>query len=204
MVAALNTRISSARRLRPVRRPWRLIVLALLAALVLAPAGEAHVSISPDSAIALEERVYVLLVENDRHDTTVRTVTLTIPADAAFGAEAKPGWRTTRTEKTISWRGGNIPPDLFATFTISGTAVRPGTLILRVREGYANGEAAAYAARLYVSRTAQQDPVPGEDEGARTLGKFALGIALFAAALSLLLGFRALVERIVRSTDDPS
>jgi uncharacterized protein YcnI len=108
-------------------------------------------------------------------------VTLGIPADFQLDdAEAKPGWMQSRTGQAITWSGGRIPKGQYATFSIRGTApTKVETVLFNVLVGDRTGKSITYRVGLDVTATSNQD------QGARTLGKAALGVAILAAVLAL-------------------
>ncbi len=92
----------------------------------------------------------------------------------------------------MTWRGGRISPGQFAQFFLR--AVSPGTrgsFATTAVERFADGQRAVFHPRISVG-TLRTTLRPGTDSGARTLGKFALGVALAAALLAVGAGFLAL------------
>jgi uncharacterized protein YcnI len=108
-------------------------------------------------------------------------VTLATPSDFQLDdAEAKPGWTQSRAGQAITWSGGRIPRGQYATFSIRGTApAKAETVLFNVLVGDRTGKTITYRAPLDVTAAT------GQDKGARTLGKAALGVAILAALLAL-------------------
>ena len=108
-------------------------------------------------------------------------VTLGIPADFQLDdGEAKPGWTQSRTGQAITWSGGRIPRNEFATFQIRGTApAKAETVLFNVLVGDRTGKTITYRVPLDVVAHGPQDA------GARSLGKAALIAAIIAGALAL-------------------
>jgi uncharacterized protein YcnI len=108
-------------------------------------------------------------------------VTLGVPADFhLWDAEAKPGWTQTRAAQAVTWGDGKIPKGQFARFAIRGTAPHnPETVLFNVLVGDPKGKSVTYRVGLAVAAHAPQD------NGARTLGKTALVVAVVAGLLSL-------------------
>ena len=161
---------------------------AIVAALVLVPSASAHLSIDPSTVEVgkLVDLSFSVPNENDLYG--VNHVTLGIPGDFKLDdAEAKPGWTQSRTQQAITWSGGNIPKGQYATFAVRGTAPRQEeTVLFNVVVGDRTGESITYLVGLDVASSTTQD------NGARTLGKAALVVAVVAVALALGGGFLAL------------
>jgi uncharacterized protein YcnI len=159
-----------------------------LATLVLAPAAAAHLSIDPSTVVVgqLVDLTFNVPNQDDAYD--VNHVTLGIPADFQLDdAEAKPGWTQSRTQQAITWSGGLIPKGQYATFSIRGTApARAETVLFNVLVGDRTGQSITYHVPLEVAEHATQD------NGARTLGKAALVVAIVAGVLALGAGFLGL------------
>jgi len=161
---------------------------AAIAALVLAPAAAAHLSIDPSTVKVGQLVDLTFNVPNEDDAYAVNHVTLGIPADFQLDdAEAKPGWSQSRTQQAITWWGGKIPKGQFATFGIRGTApVQPETVLFNVLVGDRTGKSITYHVPLDVASHGPQD------SGARTLGKAALIVAIVAGILALGAGFLGL------------
>ena len=163
---------------------------SLAASLFLASAAPAfaHLSLSPS---AVQKGTLVDLtfsVPNEDDAFGVDHVTLGVPADFQLDdAEAKPGWTQSRTGQAITWSGANIPKGQYATFSIRGTAPKKvETVLFNVVVGDRKGKSITYRVGL--------DVVGGgpRDNGARSLGKAALFVAIVAAGLGLAALFVAL------------
>jgi len=160
----------------------------LVAALALAPAAGAHLSIDPSKAQKGELVDLTFSVPNEDDAYGVDHVTLGIPQEFALDdAEAKPGWTQSRTGQAITWSGGRIGKGQYATFAIRGTAPRRAERVLfNVLVGDRTGKSITYRVGLDVVAHAS------EDKGARTLAKAGLAVAIVAALLSLAAGFLGL------------
>jgi uncharacterized protein YcnI len=173
---------------------------AAIAALVLAPAAAAHLSIDPSTVQVgqLVDLTFNIPNQDDPYD--VNHVTLGIPSDFKLDdAEAKPGWTQSRTQQAITWSGGLIPKGEYATFGIRGTApAHAETVLFNVLVGDRTGKSITYHVPLEVTKNA------AEDHGARSLGKAALIVAVVAGILALGAGFLGLYLwlRPPRSEDD--
>jgi uncharacterized protein YcnI len=168
------------------RAIWASSVAA--AALVLPSAASAHLSIDPAKVVRgqLVDLVFSIPNQDDPHP--VDHVTLGIPGDFVLDdAEAKPGWTQNRTGQAITWSGGQIPKGQYATFAIRGTAPnKVETVLFNVLVGDHTGKSITY--RLGLDVTAHGP----HDNGARTLGRAALVVAIIAAGIALLSLFTAL------------
>jgi uncharacterized protein YcnI len=150
-------------------------------ALLLAAPAFAHLSITPSTIRTGQLIDLVFSVPNAADPHGIDHVTLGIPADFQLDdAEAKPGWTQSRTGQAVTWSGGNIPRREFARFTIRGTApYKPETVLFNVLVGDRTGKSITYRVGVDVL-----DHGP-EDQGARSLGKAALIVAIVAAAFAL-------------------
>jgi uncharacterized protein YcnI len=161
---------------------------AAVVALVFAPAAAAHLSIVPDNVQTGALVDLSFSVPNEDDSFGVNHVTLGIPSQFDLDdAEAKPGWSQARTGQAITWSGGNIPKNEYATFSIRGTAPsQPETVLFNVLVGDRTGKSITYRVGLNVVSSVSHD------NGARSLGKAALIVAVIAAALALGAGFLGL------------
>ena len=157
-----------------------LAISAVATLAVAAPVG-AHLSIDPASVRRGELVDLVFSVPNVGDAAGIDHVTLGIPQDFYLDdVEAKPAWTQSRTGQAVTWSGGRIAKGTFARFAIRGTAPeKVETVLFNVLVGDRTGKSITYRVGLEVTATA------GEDKGARTLGKAALGVALAAAVLAL-------------------
>jgi len=160
---------------------WSSLSISICSALVLAAPAAAHLSIDPANVQKSQSVDLVFSVPNEDDAIGVDHVTLGIPQDFQLDdMEAKPGWTQSRTGQAITWSGGLIPKGTFARFAIRGTAPpKVETVLFNVLVGDRTGKSITYRVGLGVTATA------GQDRGARTLGKAALGVAIAAAILAL-------------------
>ena len=158
----------------------RTAIVAIVALALAAPAG-AHLSIDPASVHTGDLVDLVFSVPNVGDAMGIDHVTLGIPQDFELDdMEAKPGWTPSRTGQAVTWSGGLIPKGTFARFSIRGTAPsKPETVLFNVLVGDRTGKSITYRVGLDVTSTTN------EDNGARSLGKAALGVAITAAVLAL-------------------
>lgn len=166
-----------------------LVISASSAALLLAPAAGAHVSISPAVVRAGSEVDLVFSVPNDASPGGIVRVSIGAPRDFAIDdAEAKPAWRQTRAGQAVTWSGTrSIPKGQFARFALRGAVPRnPETILFNVLVGARGGKTTTYRVALAVRRHESRDA------GARTLGKLGLGVGIGAALLAIVAGFVAL------------
>ena len=168
--------------------PATWVCSAAFAALVLAPAAAAHLSLTPKTVGAGSEVDLTFAVPNQSDPHGIVRVTLGIPAEFDVDdAEAKPGWTQTRAAQAITWTGGRIPRGQYATFSIRGVApARSAIVLFNVLVGSTAGKTTTYRVGLNVKAHASRDT------GARTLGKAALIVAIVAVLVALGAGFLAL------------
>jgi hypothetical protein len=177
-----------------LRSTWassRFAAALLVAAALLAPAAAAapaRPSIDPSTVTVGTQVDLLVAVPNANDRIGVNHVTIGIPQDFALGdAEAKTGWRQSRTGQAVTWWGGTIPVGEFARFGIRGTAPATSeTVLLNVVVGDRNGKSATYRVPLEVVEAAT-----GRDS-ARSLAKASLVVGVVGIALALGAGFAAL------------
>jgi len=162
-------------------RGWSSLVISGCSALVLAGAAGAHLSLTPKSVTIGEDVDLVFSVPNEDDAEGVVRVTIGAPREFEVDdGETKPMWTQTRAGQAITWSGGRIPKGQFARFAIRGTAPeQPGAVLFNVLVGSQSGKTTTYRVALPVMAHAPRD------EGARTLGKTALFVAIGAAGLAL-------------------
>jgi uncharacterized protein YcnI len=160
---------------------WSLRVISVCSALIFVPSAWAHLSVSPTRVSVGEAVDLTFGAPNEDDDLGVDHVTLRVPAGFDLDdAEAKPGWTQSRSGDSITWSGGRIPKSEYATFGIRGTAPStPGTVTFNVLVGDRTGKSITYRVGLDVVKSTTRD------NGARSLGKAAIVVALGAAALGL-------------------
>jgi uncharacterized protein YcnI len=151
------------------------------AALVFAAPAFAHLSINPSMIHTGDLVDLVFSVPNADDPHGIDHVTLGIPGEFQLDdAEAKPGWTQSRTGQAVTWSGGTIPRREFARFAIRGTApYKPETVLFNVVVGDRTGKSITYRVGVQVIDHGPQD------QGARSLGKAALVVAIVGAAFAL-------------------
>ena len=150
-------------------------------ALVFAAPAWAHLSVNPNRLETNQLADVTFSIPNADNARDLDHVTLGIPSDFQLDdAEAKPGWVQSRTGQAITWSGGRIPRNQYATFSIRGTApAKAETVLFNVLVGDRTGKTITYRVPLEVVAHGPQDT------GARSLGKAALIVAIIAGALAL-------------------
>ena len=160
---------------------WSLRVISVCSALVFVPSAWAHLSVSPTRVSVGEAVDLTFSAPNEDDDLGIDHVTLTVPSGFDLDdAEAKPGWTQSKAGGSVTWSGGRIPKGEYATFGVRGTASKtPGTAMFKVLVGDRTGRSITYQVGLNVVRSTSRD------NGARSLGKAAIAVALLAGALAL-------------------
>jgi uncharacterized protein YcnI len=132
-------------------------------------------SVAPGAAVDL-----VVSVPNASDKVGIDHVTIGIPQDFSLeDAEAKTGWKQSRTGQAVTWWGGSIPEDQFARFGVRGTAPpQAETVLFNVVIGDHTGKSTTYHVPLEVA-------TPVVHDSASSLAKVALVVACVAAALAL-------------------
>ena len=157
--------------------------LALAAALAHAATGraaESRLQIDPPSVAPGAHVELAVSVPNPSDHMGVNHVTIGIPQDFSLdAAEAKTGWKQSRTGQAVTWWGGSIPVGEFVRFGVRGTAPsRPETVLFNVVIGDRSGKSATYNVPLEVASP------PSYDSG-RPLAKAALVVAIAGTVLAL-------------------
>ena len=141
----------------------------------------AHLSINPSQVHTGALVDLDFSVPNTGDPIGIDHVTLGIPQDFELDdMEAKPTWTQSRTGQAVTWSGGLIPKGTFARFAIRGTAPsKPETVLFNVLVGDRTGKSITYRVGVEVVDHGPQD------QGARSLGKAALIVAIVGAAFAL-------------------
>jgi hypothetical protein len=143
-------------------------------------AAESQLTIDPPT-IAPGARVELAVaVPNIADRRGVNHVTIGIPQDFALeDAEAKTGWKQSRTGQAVTWWGGSIPVGQFVQFGVRGTAPpRPETVLFNVVIGDKTGKSSTYNVPLEVAA-----PPTHDDNG--SLARAALVVAIVGGVLAL-------------------
>lgn len=117
-------------------------LVAVLAALLLAPAAAAHVEISPDKVQAGAAARFTIEVPTERKVPTIK-IEVKLPSGLeGVMPEAKPGWKVMNRGGVLTWSGGKIGPGRSDTFRFKAAYV-PGTpgreLVFPTIQTYATG-----------------------------------------------------------------
>jgi uncharacterized protein YcnI len=162
------------------------VVGAAGAVLVLAPGASAHVSVRPTVATPGATQQFTFVVLNGR-DTGIGAFRLELPPGAAVEevTARQPAWIATSTENRVEWRGGPIPARAFDSFQVRVRMPdREGTVSFRGTELFADGPGPPYRFDVVLAGGGAIATAEATDEGARTLGKAALVVAVAALLLA--------------------
>src|SRR5581483_7548812 len=155
-----------------------------LAALLLHAAGaraaEPRFQIDPASIAPGAHVELTVSVPNVGNRKGVNHVTIGIPQDFQLdAAEAKTGWKQSRTGQAVTWWGGSIPVGEFVRFGVRGTAPSsPETVLFNVVVGDRSGKSATYKVPLEVA-------APSTHASSRPLARTALVVAICGTVLGL-------------------
>jgi uncharacterized protein YcnI len=165
-----------------IRRTFAALALALLAAVLVAPAASAHVTI-PDPGVQGGFSIVTFSVPNERDDAGTVTLEVQLPQDNPLGfvsVQPKPGWTvstTTRTldepidlfgeevsevTDTVTWTGGEIAPGEFDTFSISVGPLPEDVdeLMFPAIQTYSSGEEVAWIEEHVEGEEEPEHPAP--------------------------------------------
>jgi uncharacterized protein YcnI len=179
----------------------RIVFLLMSAALILAPAAAAHVTINPAAVPAGSFARFDLHVPNERENASTTKVAVKLPEgldEVSF--EPKPGWRRSVKGDAITWEGGTIGPGEFDEFSLSAKVPdEPGSkLTFPAVQTYSNGEVVHWigtpdadepAPQVTLEAVAPAEAGRGSDNGRANLAlAFAIaGLAVGVLALGLTL-----------------
>ncbi len=189
--------------MRPRRGRSPAAVLVAASALAVPATAEAHAIVTPSLVSAGACERFRLRLPNERRDAALTGLVVTLPRGFSLAsAEAPVGWLASTDGLTASFRGSSIAPLAEGTFTLLTRAPRTqGSFSLALRETYADGLGPSYTVETVVAGVAA---AASRDDGPRTLGKAALGIALGAALVAFALAFRVWLRSPSRRRSEPS
>jgi hypothetical protein len=165
----------------------RAVAAAGVAALTVTPSALAHGSVRPTVAAPGAPELFTFVVLNAR-DTGIVGFRLELPSGATVEdvTARQPVWIATSTTNSVEWRGGPIPARAFDSFQVRVRMPgREGTASFVGTEIFADGPGPASRFDVVLAGAGAVGGASGEatDEGARTLGKAALFVAILAALL---------------------
>ena len=163
----------------------RSAALAAVVASFLPPVALGHGSVQPTLATPASTQDFTFVVANARDDSDMVGFTVDVPEGATLvdAAAERPLWVVSSSGTSAEWRGGPVPPRGSASFRLRATLPdRTGTVDFLGRELYADGPGPSF--RLGVVLAGGPTTSEVRDEGARTLGKAALFVALAALVLA--------------------
>jgi hypothetical protein len=151
----------------------------------MAPSALGHGSVRPTVATPGATQQLTFIVLNGR-DTGIVGFRLELPSGATVDevTARQPTWIATSTGNRVEWRGGPIPARAFDSFQVRVRMPdREGTVSFLGTELFEDGPGPPYRFAVVLAGRAA---AAGEatDEGARTLGKAALGVAIAALLLA--------------------
>ena len=143
-------------------------------------AAESRLQIDPPSVAPGTHVELAVSVPNSSDHMGVNHVTIGIPQDFSLdAAEAKTGWKQSRTGQAVTWWGGSIPVGEFVRFGVRGTAPSsPETVLFNVVVGDRSGKSATYKVPLEVA-------APSTHASSRPLARTALVVAICGTVLGL-------------------
>ena len=162
------------------------LLAALAAALALAPAAVAHVSVQPDRVDAGSAPVLTFALPNELESDVVE-LRIEAPGGVTFAqVAAEPGWRVSSDADTVTWRG-RLAPGRLATFAVHASLGADGGAV--TFQGRASGTPTA---RSSAGSPRSRSAATAGTAATRTLGKSALFVAIAALAVAVGAGFFAL------------
>jgi hypothetical protein len=124
---------------------------AVAAALLLAGAARAHIDVFPTFVPTSGTAVLSLTAHNDR-DEPMTAFAVTVPSGLRIASgEPFDDWQVRAEGATVTWSGGNVPPDDDATFDVElESSLEPGSAELAVEQLYPGNAVARWPVRLTV------------------------------------------------------
>jgi uncharacterized protein YcnI len=164
----------------------RTLSVVLIMALASPATAVAHVELTPDSAEPGSDVLFTVKSPNES-EQPLTGLRLTVPSSLVVeGASDTPGFTTQVVRDqagrvvSLSWQGGDVPPDGLALFQFAGTLPDTGgELRLTALQTFADGSTKVWHSPVVDVRSASS----GGDDTARALA--GIGVALGAAALVL-------------------
>jgi uncharacterized protein YcnI len=159
---------------------------AAASVLALAPAAFAHGSVRPTVATPGATQQFTFLVLNAR-EAGIVAFRLELPAGATVEevTARQPEWIATSSANRVEWRGGPIPARAFDSFQVRVKMPDgEGTASFRGTEVFQDGPGPPYRFDVVLAGGGAIGNAEATDEGARTLGKAALVVAIGAALLA--------------------
>ena len=159
------------------------IAAVIVAAAIFTPVADAHITISPTRAAPGSDQILTFTVPNERVHGAITGVLIGNGRLKVEQIEQKPGWRVIYTNGNIvAWEGGRIGPGRLERFAFTATMpTRPRTIRFDAWERFGK-TLEAYHPQLSV---APELATATRDRSARSLAKWALFVALAAAALAV-------------------
>ena len=120
---------------------------------------------------------------DERSDTSIVSFTVRAPPSLVLEEiESPPGWQGTLAGSLLRWTGGTIGPRKLQTFRVEAFARRAGPITLDGRIRYAKGGGETYHPAVVAGGS---PTFRARDRSAHSLAKWALFVALAAAAVAL-------------------
>lgn len=129
------------------------LVASCLAALAVAPAGRAHVTVVPPFARAGTEARLVLHVQNDRPAGSMSELAVRVPTGMTVrSGEPRGRWTAAVDGREVRWRGGLLGPRQSAPFALVVTTPgRAGAVELEAVQRYPDGGRTPWTVPLTVT-----------------------------------------------------
>jgi hypothetical protein len=162
------------------------VAAVAVAALALTPSAPGHGSVRPTVATPGASQQFTFLVLNGR-DTGILRFRLELPPGASVEevTARQPVWTATSTGNRVEWRGGPIPARTFDSFQVRVRMPdREGTASFRGTEVFEDGPGPPYRFDVVLAGGGAAASSEATDEGARTLAKAALFVAILATLLA--------------------
>jgi uncharacterized protein YcnI len=200
-----------------VRRVGRFSISCLVAMVMgvaFAGVASAHVTISPNTAVAGDDVTLTFHVPDENDAANTNKLEVQLPADAGLTEVSVlpvAGWTYAVTKQgdsisTVTWSGGTIKPGEFAQFALTvGPLPKTQTqLLFKALQSYDNGDVVSWIETTPPGGTEPDHPAPvltltaddtaagatnttgsSSNDSSNTLAAVALGIAAVAVLLSL-------------------
>jgi uncharacterized protein YcnI len=175
---------------------WRMLLVPIAALLALPATAQAHVELTPDSVEPGGDALITIKSPNEA-EVPLTGLRMTIPADLVVeGAADAPGFtlQVVRDQAgrvaTLSWQGGNVPPEGLALFQFAATAPdSSGEVKLTATQSFADGSSKVWTTPVL---EVAAESSGSSDTIARVLAGLAMVLAIAAiGAVLVLMGRRS-------------
>jgi hypothetical protein len=161
-----------------------LVAIAILIALLVAPAALAHVTVTPAFLASGESGTLRFEAPNELEDEPMTGLVLRLPAGLRVEPSDQPrttGWELEAAGGRATWSGGSLPPLATQVFELSVSASgEPGAVVIAADLLYASGAEVSWKPGFTILPAAGDSP---SQRPGRALVAGIVGVLIVAASL---------------------